>query len=27
MQLVDYGTHRKTGHAGGYKIGGKDSDK
>ncbi|EJV84261.1 hypothetical protein IG3_02682 [Bacillus cereus HuA2-1] len=27
MQLVDYETHRKTGHTGGYKIWGKDSDK
>ncbi|PDY42788.1 hypothetical protein COK69_00195 [Bacillus cereus] len=27
MQLVDYELHRKTGHTGGYKIGGKDSDK
>ncbi|WP_201104656.1 HNH endonuclease, partial [Bacillus cereus] len=27
MQLVDYETHRKTGHTGGYKILGKDSDK
>lgn len=27
MQLVDYETHRKTGHTGRYKIGGKDSDK
>ncbi|HDR8161405.1 HNH endonuclease [Bacillus cereus] len=27
MQLVDYELHRKTGHTGGYKIWGKDSDK
>ncbi|MCR6789948.1 MULTISPECIES: WXG100 family type VII secretion target [Bacillus cereus group] len=27
MQLVDYQTHHDTGHTGGYKIWGKDSDK
>ncbi|EEM80121.1 hypothetical protein bthur0011_59140 [Bacillus thuringiensis serovar huazhongensis BGSC 4BD1] len=27
MQLVDYETHRKTDHTGGYKIWGKESDK
>ncbi|KFN01595.1 WXG100 family type VII secretion target [Bacillus clarus] len=27
MQLVDYQTHHDTGHTGGYKILGKDSDK
>ncbi|GAB6427699.1 hypothetical protein bcgnr5372_37870 [Bacillus luti] len=27
MQLVDYELHRQTGHTGGYKIWGKDSDK
>ncbi|OTX31255.1 hypothetical protein BK717_21870 [Bacillus thuringiensis serovar malayensis] len=27
MQLVDYQIHHDTGHTGGYKILGKDSDK
>ncbi|MGH1135153.1 HNH endonuclease [Bacillus mycoides] len=27
MQLVDYQIHHDTGHTGGYKIWGKDSDK
>ncbi len=27
MQLVEYEVHRQTGHTGGYKIWGKDSDK
>lgn len=27
MQLIDDEIHRKTGHTGGYKILGKDSDK
>ena len=27
MQLVDYQNHHDTGHTGGYKIWGKDSDK
>ncbi|MBJ8068837.1 MULTISPECIES: HNH endonuclease [Bacillus cereus group] len=27
MQLVDYQIHHDTGHTGGYRIWGKDSDK